>query len=116
MAGDIFEKDPSGSAFSDNPGNMGPEVAGGGFALAGTGEAEGLTRIARTQDIHAAPPWSSVKTGEVIPEGGGVKAAVMDAGGKDTERRRVLFNVADCAEGRLGKRDAEVKARCPGTE
>ena len=45
VTGDVFEEDPFGSAFPNNPGDVGPEVTGIVGTAALSGRAEGLAGI-----------------------------------------------------------------------
>ncbi len=52
MTGDVFEEDPFGAAFGDDPGDVGPEVAGVvGPATLASG-AEGLARVSGEDDVE----------------------------------------------------------------
>lgn len=68
MIGDIFEEDESGIAFTDDPGDVGPEMARISFAEAPPGNREWLARVARSEDIHEAAPWSAVEGCKVVPD------------------------------------------------
>jgi len=56
MIGDVFEEHPFGCALLDDLRDVRPQVPGvvGSAALAG--DAERLTRIARSEDVHRATP------------------------------------------------------------
>lgn len=68
MIGDVFEEYESGIAFPDDAGDMGPEMARISFAEAPSGNREWLARVARSEDIHEAAPWSAVEGGNVVPD------------------------------------------------
>lgn len=68
MIGDIFEEDDRGIAFPDDAGNVRPEMARISFAETPSGNRERLTRVARSEDIHEAAPWSAVEGGNVVPD------------------------------------------------
>lgn len=68
MIGDIFEEDESGIAFPDDAGDMRPEVSRIGLAEAAAGDRERLARVARSEDIHEATPWSAIEGGKVVPD------------------------------------------------
>ena len=68
MIGDIFEEDESGIAFPDDAGNVRPEMARIGLAEAAAGDRKRLARVARSEDIHEAAPWSAVEGCKVVPD------------------------------------------------
>lgn len=68
MIGDIFEEDESRIAFPDDAGNVRPEMARIGFAETPPGNGEWLARVARSEDIHEAAPWTAVEGGNVVPD------------------------------------------------
>ena len=68
MMGDIFEENDRGIAFSDNAGDMGPEMARISLAETPPSNGEWLARVARSEDIHEAAPWSAVEGGNVVPD------------------------------------------------
>lgn len=64
---DVFEEDPTGSDFPDDPGDMRPEVPRviGSFTLAGS--AEGLAGISGSDAIHLAAPRAAVEGFKIVP-------------------------------------------------
>ena len=54
VPGYVFEEHPLGAAFPDNPGDLGPEVAGIIGATAFSGGAEGLAGVACEDGIEGA--------------------------------------------------------------
>jgi hypothetical protein len=68
MIGDIFEEDESRLAFADDARDMVPEMARIGLAEPASGNREWLARIARSEDIHDAAPWSAVEAGNIVPD------------------------------------------------
>lgn len=68
MIGDIFEEDDRGGALADDARNVRPEMARISFAEAPSGNREWLARVARSEDIHEAAPWSAVEGGNVVPD------------------------------------------------
>lgn len=71
MTGDVFEEYPSGFDFSDDPGDVGPEVSGIVSALALSRGAERLAGVSGKHGVDRAPEGSAVKAGEVIPDRSG---------------------------------------------
>ena len=68
MMGDILEEDEGRFRLADDPGDMRPEVTRILRAAALARHAERLTRIARSDDVHRAPPWAAVEAGNVVPD------------------------------------------------
>ncbi len=68
MMSDIFEEHDRGGAFPDDPGDMRPEMARISFAETASGNREWLARVACSEDIHDAAPWSAVEGGNVVPD------------------------------------------------
>lgn len=71
MACDVFEKDPFGADFADDPGNVGPEVALVGVSFSLPGMAERLAGISRKHGVESASEGLAVESGEIIPDRGG---------------------------------------------
>ena len=61
VAGDIFEKDPFGTAFSDDAGDIGPEVPGIVGPSAFASGAEGLAGISGEDDVEGSEEWPGVE-------------------------------------------------------
>ena len=70
MPGDVFEEDPFGTAFSDDPGDVGPEVARIVGAAAFPGRAERLAGISREDGIEGAVEGKGVESPQVGPDRG----------------------------------------------
>jgi len=68
MAGDVLEKDPFGAAFADDPGDVGPEVAGVIRAAAFAGRAEGLAGISGEDGIKGATEGPGIEAAQVGPD------------------------------------------------
>lgn len=67
MAGDIFEEDPLGSCFADDPGDVWPEVARIVRAQPVAGEREGLAGITGSDEMNAVAPRSAVEGSQIVP-------------------------------------------------
>ena len=68
VTGDVFEEHPFRAAFSDDTGDLGPEVAGIVGAAALPGRAEGLAGIACEDGIECATEGASVEAAQVGPD------------------------------------------------
>ena len=89
VTGYVFEEDPFGAAFADDPGDVGPEVAGIVGAAALPGRAEGLAGIACEDGIEGAAEGSGVEAAEVGPDRG--RGEIPCALGGDEDRSRPVF-------------------------
>ena len=70
MTGNVFEKDPFGGTFPDNPGDFWPEVAGIVRPGALSGGAEGLAGIPGEDDVKGTAEGPCIETAQVIPDRG----------------------------------------------
>nr|WP_323037682.1 hypothetical protein [Pararhodobacter sp.] len=62
MTGDVFEEDPFGTAFADDPGNVGPEVAGIVGTAALSRRAERLAGISGQHRVKGAAEDPGIET------------------------------------------------------
>ena len=70
MPGDVFEEHPLWATFADNPGDIGPEVAGVVGATAFSSCAEGLAGISGEDDVEGPKERPGIETAQVIPDRG----------------------------------------------
>lgn len=68
MMGDIFEEYDGCIAFADDARDVGPKVSRISRPKAPPGNREWLARIACSEDIHEAAPWSAVEGSNVVPD------------------------------------------------
>jgi hypothetical protein len=116
MMGDIFKEDEGRLDLSDDAGDMGPEVARilGAEALARDGER--LARIARTEDIHRAAPWSAVKGSNVVPDNSLIQGRVFHPRHESGCGEGFPFDMAHSTISGDGDGEPEVETACAGTE
>ena len=110
VTGDVFEKDPFGGAFADDPGDLGPEVTGivGTTALAsGT---EGLTGVSGEDDVEGASEGPGFETAQIIPNR--CRGEVPRALGGDQDGAGVSLPLDEGAgvKSGLGQHDAQIQA------
>ena len=67
MSSDVFENNNPWSNFSDDSGDIGPEVSGVGFALSVPCLGEGLAWVPGMEDIHSATPRLAIEGLEIVP-------------------------------------------------
>ena len=118
MIGDIFEEDDRGVAFPDDAGNVRPEMARIGLPEAAAGDRERLARVARSEDIHEAAPWSAVEGCKVVPDRCRIQGFVFhprhESGcGEGVARRNPQCDIRDRRCGGQGRgRLLRRRARC----
>nr|WP_323033669.1 hypothetical protein [Paracoccus sp. (in: a-proteobacteria)] len=61
VTGDVLEKDPFGTAFRDNPGDVGPEVAGIVGPSALSGGAERLAGVSGKDDVEGTVKGAGIE-------------------------------------------------------
>jgi hypothetical protein len=65
---DVFEKDPLWDTFPDDPGDLGPEMAGIIGTATLTGGAEGLAGISGEDDVEGTAEGAGIETAQVVPD------------------------------------------------
>lgn len=110
VTGDVFEKHPFGSAFADDPGDIGPEVTGIVGPAALSGRAEGLAGVSSEDGIEGAAEGAGVEAAQVGPDRG--RGEVSGALGGNEDRP---WPVLPLDEGAgvivgLGEHEAQIKA------
>ena len=106
----VFEEDPVGTAFADDPGDIGPEVAGIVGAAAPSGRTEGLAGIACEDGIERPAEGPGIEAAQVGPDRG--RGEVSRALGRDEDGARPLlpFDEGASVIARLGEHEAQIKA------
>ena len=110
MPGDVLEEDPFGTAFSDDPGDVGPEVTGIVGTAALSGRAEGLAGIACEDSIEGPEEGPGIETAQVGPDRG--RGEVSRALGSDEDGARPVlpFDEGAGVIAGLGEHEAQIKA------
>ena len=107
---DVFEEDPLGAAFPDNPGDLGPEVAG----IIGTGtlsgRAEGLARISGEDNVEGPAERAGIEGSQVGPDWGRGKIPGALGCDEDGSRPALPFDEAAGVISGFGEHDAQIKA------
>jgi hypothetical protein len=110
VTGDVFKKDPFGAALGDDPGDLGPEVAGVVGTAAFASRAEGLAGVSGEDDVEGPTKGSSIETAQVVPVWG--LGEISSALGGDADRTWPVLPLdkgAGVITG-LGEYDAQIKA------
>lgn len=116
MMGDILEKDEGRLDLVDDAGDMRPEVAGVVRAPALARDAERLTRIARSDDVHRAAPRSAVEAGNVVPDRRAIQGRVFHPRHEDGRGEDVPLDMAHSTISGDGEDEPEVEPTCAGAQ
>ncbi len=92
MAGDVFEKDPVGSAFGDDTGDVWPEVSRVSGATAFSGRAEGLTGIPGEDDIERTAEAPGIEAAQIVPDRGWAEVSIALGSDDDSARPSLPFD------------------------
>jgi hypothetical protein len=92
VPGDVFKEHPLRSAFPDDPGDLGPEVAWIVGAAALSGRAEGLAWISGEDDVKGAAKGSGIEAAQVVPDWGRGKVSRALGGAEDSSGPLLPFN------------------------
>ena len=84
MTRDVFEEDPLGAAFFDDPGDVRPEMPGifGATALARC--AERLAGIPGEDDVEGPTKWPGIEGSQVVPDWRVCKVSCALGGDEDS--------------------------------
>jgi hypothetical protein len=116
MMGDVFEKDEGRLDLSDNPRDMGPEVAWVLRAPALTRDGERLARIARSDDVHRAAPRAAVEAGNVVPDRRWIQGRLFHPCHENGRGVGFPFDMAHSSISGDGDGEPEVEPSCAGAE
>ena len=116
VPGDVFEKDPFRAAFPDDPGDVGPAVAGIVGTAALSGRAEGLAGISGKDGIECALEGPGVEAAQVGPDRGRGEVSRALAGNEDSARPVLPFDEGAGVIAGLGEHEAQIKASAARAE
>ena len=116
MAGDVLEETPFGLHFADDPGDLGPEVAGVVFALSKAREGEGLAGITGSDDMNAAAPRSAVEGSEIVPNRSRSQGRVRHPRHESGRGETVSLDMAHTAISGRGDMQSEIQSCDTGTK
>jgi hypothetical protein len=110
VTGDIFEKHPFGATFSDNPGDLWPEVARVVGTAAFSSGAERLAGISGEDDVEGPAKGPGIEAAQVVPDRcrGEVSRAL---GGDEHSSGPILpFDKSAGVETEFGEHEAQIQA------
>lgn len=121
MIGYVLEPHDDGLGLADDPRDVGPEVAGVVFPLLLPGEAEGLARVSRREDIHDSTPRTAIEGREIVPKRSRIQGRVRHP--RHESGRSVGFPLdvhhspqSDSSPCFKSKANSELKSGSPGAE
>ena len=116
MARNVFEKDPFGGAFPDDPGDLGPEMAGIVGAAALSGGAEGLAGVTGDNDVEGPAKGPGIETAQIIPDW--CRGEVSRALGRDENGSWIALPLDEGAGviTGFGEHEAQIKASAASAE
>ncbi len=116
MMGDIFEEHEGRLDLADDPGDMGPEVARILGAEPSARHAEWLARIARSDDVHRAAPWTAVEGSNVVPDNSLIQGRVFHPRHESGCGEGFPFDMAHSTISGDGDGEPEVETACARAE
>ena len=107
---DVLEEHPLGLALPDNPGDVGPEVAGiigpGAFASG----AERLARVSGEDDVEGPAKGASIEAAEVVPDRGWGEVICTLGSDEDRSWPVLPFDEGAGVKTGFGKHEAQIQA------
>ena len=110
MTGDVLEEDPFRTAFSDDAGDVGPEVARIVGAAAFPGRAEGLAGVSGKNCVEGAAEGASVEAAQVGPDRGRCEISRVLGRDEDGAGPALPFDEGAGVIAGLGQHEAQIKA------
>ena len=110
VTGDVFEEHPFWIAFPDNPGDLGPEVAGIIGATAFASGAEGLAGISGEDDVEGAAKGTGIKAAKIIPDRGRGEIACALGSDEDSSGPILPFDESPGVIAGFGEHEAQIQA------
>jgi hypothetical protein len=109
VPGDVFEEDPFRAAFTDDAGDVGPEVTRVIGAAALACSAEGLAGISGEDGIEGAAEGACVEAAQVGPDRGRGEVACALGGDEDGARPVLPFDEGAGVIAGFGEHEAQIK-------
>lgn len=107
---DVFEEDPFGAAFSDDTGDVGPEMAGIIGATALACRTEGLTGISGEDGIEGPAEDPGIEAAQVGPDWGRDEIPRALGGDENGARPVLPFDEGAGVIAGFGEHEAQIKA------
>ena len=116
MMGDVFEEDEGRLDLADDAGDMRPEVAWVVSAPALARDAEWLTRIARSDDVHRSAPRAAIEGSNVVPDNSLIQGRVFHPRHESGCGEGFPFDMAHSTISGDGDGEAEVEPASAGAK
>jgi len=110
VACDIFEEDPFRSAFGDDAGDLGPEMAGIGCAAALASGTEGLAGISGQHCVEGAAEGLRIEAAQIVPDRGRGEIPGTLGGDEDGSGQVLPFDEGAGMIFGLGEHEAHIQA------
>jgi hypothetical protein len=110
VTGDVFEEDPFGAAFPNDPGDVGPEVPGIIVTAALSGRAEGLAGISSEDGIEGAAEGAGIEAAQVGPDRCCCEVTCTLGRNEDGAGPVLPFDESAGVIAGLGEHEAQIKA------
>lgn len=110
VTGDVFEKDPCRLAFTDDAGDIGPEVPGIIGTTALSRRAKRLAGISGEDDVEGTAERPGIETAEIIPDRGRGEIPGALGGHEDGTGPVFPFDKGAGVKSGLGEHEAQIQA------
>ena len=110
VTGNVFEEDPLGDAFPDNPGDFGPEVAGIIGTAALSGGTERLAGISGQDDVEGLVEGAGIEGPQIVPYRGWGEVPGTLGGDEDGAGVSLPFDEGAGVKAGFGEHDAQIQA------
>ena len=110
MTGDVFKEHPLWGTFADNPGDIGPKVAGIVCAIAFASGAERLAGISGEDDVESPAEGSGIECSQIIPDRGRSEIPRGLGGDKHSSGPVLPFDEGAGVITGLSEHEAQIKA------
>jgi hypothetical protein len=110
VTGDVFKEHPFRAAFADDPGDLGPEVAGIVGPTALPRSAEGLAGISGEDGIKGTAEGSGIECSEIVPDWRWGEVSCALGGDEDRTWPILPFDKGARVIVGLGEHEAQIQA------
>jgi hypothetical protein len=110
VTGYIFEEDPCGMAFGDDPGDLGPEVPGIVGTATFSGRAEGLAGVSGEDDVEGTVKGAGIEAAQIIPDWGWGEISRALGGDEHSSWPLLPLDEGAGVKAGFGKHEAQIKA------
>ena len=110
MPRDVFEEHPAGATFTDDAGNLGPEVARIICPTAFSGSAEGLAGISGEDNVEGTAEDPGIEAAQIVPDRGWGEVSCPLGRDEDVSGIALPLDEGAGVEGGFGEHDAQIQA------